>query len=44
MILLSDSVVIFYVLSNNFFYTQLASAYVPDDTVTFPCFISSVKF
>ena len=29
-ILLSDSIVIFYVLNNNFFYTQVASVFVPD--------------
>ena len=31
-ILSSDSKVIFYMLNNNFFFTQVASAYVPANT------------
>ena len=35
----SSSKVTFYVLSNNFFYTEIASAYVPDNTDAFFLFL-----
>ena len=37
----SDPIVIYYVLNSNFFYTQLAFAFVPQKDLSFS---SSVKF
>ena len=43
MIFKKDQIVVFYVLSNNSLYSQVASSYVPDNTDGFFSFSSPIK-